>query len=56
MPTKPSKTTIIGIFTIIAAISNAAVNFLKTGTVGDIGEVMALVMGGYGLIKAADAK
>jgi hypothetical protein len=56
MNSPTSKTTILGVLTIIAAVSNAAVNFLKTGTVGDIGEVMALVMGGYGLIKAADAK
>jgi len=51
-----SKTTILGIVTIIAAIANAALNFLKTGTVGDIGATIALISGGYGLIKAADSK
>jgi hypothetical protein len=51
-----SKTTILGIVTIIAAIVNAALNFLKTGTIGDVGETIALISGGYGLIKAADSK
>jgi len=51
-----SKTTLLGVLTILAAVSNALLNFLKTGTVGDIGEVVALVAGGYGLIKAADEK
>lgn len=51
-----SKTTILGVLTIIAAVSTALVNFIKTGTVGDIGETIAIVAGGYGLIKAADSK
>jgi hypothetical protein len=51
-----SKTTILGVFTILAAVANAVVSFLKTGTVNNIGETFALITGGYGLIKAADAK
>lgn len=51
-----SKTTLLGIVTIIAALANATLTFLKTGNVGDIGEVVALIAGGYGLIKAADSK
>lgn len=50
------KTTILGILTIIAAVANAAVSFLKTGTIDNIGETFALITGGYGLIKAADEK
>ena len=51
-----SKTTILGVLTIIAAVSNALANFLKTGSVGDIGETIAIIAGGYGLVKAADSK
>jgi len=56
MPSLISKTTVLGVITIIAAIANAALSFLKTGTPGDMGELVALIAGGYGLIKAADAK
>jgi hypothetical protein len=52
----PSKTTILGVVTIIAAIVNAALSFLQTGSLGDIGQTVALITGGFGLIKAADAK
>lgn len=51
-----SKTTLLGIVTIIAALANAALSFLKTGSIGDIGATIALVSGGVGLIKAADSK
>jgi hypothetical protein len=50
------KTTVLGVVTIVAAISNALIAFLKTGSVDNFGETVALIAGGYGLIKAADAK
>lgn len=50
------KTTLLGIITIVAAISNAALSFLKTGSVDNFGETIALIAGGWGLIKASDAK
>ncbi len=50
------KTTLLGAITIIAALSNAALSFLKTGSVDNFGETVALLAGGWGLIKAADAK
>jgi len=56
MNSPTSKTTILGVLTIIAAISNAALNFLKTGTPGDVGALVAAITAGYGLIKAADSK
>jgi hypothetical protein len=56
MLSSTSKTTVLGIVTIVAAVANAALSFLKTGTIGDPGELLALLAGGYGLIKAADAK
>jgi hypothetical protein len=51
---KNIKTTVLGVFTILAAISNAGLQFLKTGSVDNFGETLALIAGGYGLIKAAD--
>lgn len=48
------KTTILGIATIVAAVANAAVSFLKTGT-ADYGTLIAAVTAGIGLIKASDA-
>lgn len=48
------KTTILGIATIVAAIANAVVSFLKTGT-ADFGSVVVAVTAGIGLIKAADS-
>jgi hypothetical protein len=51
-----SKTTILGVITIIAAIANAALSFLQTGSLGDVGQTIALITGGFGLIKAADSK
>jgi hypothetical protein len=49
-----TKTTILGILTIVTAIANAALMFLKSGTT-DIGGVIVAVTAGLGLIKAADA-
>jgi hypothetical protein len=48
------KTTILGVATIVAAIANAVVSFLKTGN-ADFGAVVVAVTVGIGLIKAADA-
>jgi hypothetical protein len=48
------KTTILGIATIVAAVANALVSFLKTGY-ADYGSLIAAVTAGIGLIKAADA-
>lgn len=52
---KNIKTTILGVLTILAALSNAAITFLKTGSLDNPGETIAIVVGGYGLIKAADS-
>ena len=49
-----TKTTILGILTIVTAIANAALMFLKSGTT-DIGGLIVAVTAGLGLIKAADA-
>ena len=49
------KTTILGILTIIAALSNAALQYLKTGTC-DIAALSVGLTSGIGLIKAADQK
>lgn len=51
-----SKTTLLGVFTILAAVINTALTFLKTGSLGDIGTTAGLISGGIGLIKAADSK
>lgn len=48
------KTTALGIITIVAAVANAALSFLKTGT-ADYGALIAAVTAGIGLLKAADA-
>lgn len=48
------KTTILGILTILAAVSNAAISFLKTGS-ADFGTLIAAITAGIGLVKAADA-
>ena len=50
------KTTATGVLSIVVAIAGAAVEFLKTGKVPDLGILFAAVIAGVGLIKAADAK
>lgn len=50
------KTTLLGAFTIIAAISEAGKEFLNNGTFGDIGLLFAAVTAGIGLILAKDSK
>lgn len=48
------KTTIIGILTIVSAVSFAAISFMKSGAF-DIGVLITATTAGIGLIKAADA-
>jgi hypothetical protein len=50
------KTTILGIVTILAAVSVAAKEFLTNGSLPDIGILFASVAAGWGLIAARDAK
>jgi hypothetical protein len=47
------KTTALGILTIVAAISNVAVQFLNGGT-PDLMGAFAAITAGLGLIKARD--
>lgn len=49
------KTTTLGVFTILLAVSTAAVEFLKNGSC-DFMSLSANVAIGLALIKAADAK
>jgi hypothetical protein len=49
------KTTIIGIATIVAALASAVLDCYQTGSV-DFGVLVPAVLGGIGLIKAADQK
>jgi len=48
------KTTLLGILTIIATLSGAAVEFMKTGTC-NLAALTTGITAGIGLIKAADA-
>ena len=48
------KTTTTGILTIIVALGSAALGFLKTGTIPDLGALVAAIMAGIGLITAKD--
>jgi len=48
------KTTVLGVLTIVVAVANAAISFLKTGTF-DFASAATAVTAGYGLIKAHDA-
>jgi hypothetical protein len=48
------KTTILGILTIIATVSNVAVQLINGGA-PDFAAAFAAVVAGAGLIKAADA-
>lgn len=49
------KTTLLGILTIIAAVSGAAMEFLKTGSCNVVALGTACTAG-WGLIHAQDAK
>jgi hypothetical protein len=50
------KTTVTGVLSIVVAVAGAGVEFLKTGKVPDLGILIAAIVAGVGLIKAADAK
>lgn len=50
------KTTATGVLSIVVAVAGAGVEFLKTGKVPDLGILIAAIVAGVGLIKAADAK
>lgn len=49
------KTTLLGVFTILAAVSDAGKEFLTSGTFGDVGLLFAAVTAGVGLILAKDS-
>lgn len=49
------KTTILGVLTIIATLSNVGVQIMKGGT-PDLMGAFAAVTAGFGLIKARDAQ
>ena len=49
------KTTVLGILTILATVSNLAIQFIS-GEAPDFAAAFAAVVAGVGLIKAADAK
>jgi len=49
------KTSLLGVFTILAAVSEAGKEFLSNGTFGDIGLLFATVTAGVGLILAKDS-
>jgi hypothetical protein len=48
------KTTVLGVITILVAVGNAALSFLKTGAF-DFAATASSVAAGYGLIHAKDA-
>ena len=51
---KSWKTTLTGILTIVAALSAAAINYLKHGTPPDLSVLLPALMAGVGLIHAKD--
>jgi len=53
---KTSKTTVLGVLVIVSAVLNGVISFLKTGTVENLGEIASIVLGGFGLVKAADSQ
>ena len=53
---RDSKTTTLGILTILSAAINAGMQFIKTGTIGDPASVFTQISAGVGLIVAADSK
>jgi hypothetical protein len=50
------KTTLLGVATILAAVGTAGKTYLATGTIPDLGAVIAAITAGIGLIAAKDAK
>jgi hypothetical protein len=49
------KTTVTGVLGIVVAVGSAALTFLKTGNIPDIGTLIAAITAGIGLILAKDA-
>ena len=49
------KTTVTGILTIVVALGSAVLGFLKTGTIPDLGALVASITAGIGLITAKDS-
>jgi hypothetical protein len=49
------KTTLLGVFTILAAVADAGKEFMVNGTPGDLGLLFAAVTAGVGLILAKDS-
>ena len=49
------KTTVTGVLTIVVALGSAALGFFKTGTIPDLGALVAAVTAGIGLITAKDS-
>jgi hypothetical protein len=52
---KNIKTTLTGVFMIVAAVSAAILTYLKTGQLPDLTILFATISGGVGLIFAKDA-
>jgi len=50
------RTTLLGVVTVLAAVSVAAKEFLTTGALPDLGLLIASITAGWGLIFAGDAK
>jgi len=50
------KTTLLGVLMILGAIINAAIAWLKTGALPNVSELWPAILGGWGLLTAADAK
>lgn len=53
---KNIRTTILGVLTILAAFSRAGIEYLKTGNVSSLGELVSAITAGVGLIAASDSK
>ena len=49
------KTTVTGVLSIVVAVGSAALTFLKSGSIPDIGTLIAAITAGIGLILAKDA-
>lgn len=49
------KTTLLGALTIIASLSTAGRELLATGSIPELGLVLAALAAGWGLISARDA-
>jgi len=50
------KTTLLGVLMILGAIINVAITWLKTGVMPDLTALWPAILGGWGLLTAADAK